>query len=39
MAYLDINPEYFRNELAVKFRSSYLWEKIFMGYGNSEKQY
>ena len=27
MAYLDINPEYFRNELTDKFRSPHLWNK------------
>ena len=27
MAYLDINPEYFRNELTDKFRSPHLWKK------------
>jgi len=27
MAYLDINPEYFRNELTDRFRSPHLWEK------------
>ena len=27
MAYLNINPEYFRNELTNKFRSPHLWKK------------
>lgn len=27
MEYLDINPDYFRNELADKFRSQHLWGK------------
>jgi N-acetyl sugar amidotransferase len=28
MDYLDINPDYFKNELADKFRSPHLWVKI-----------
>ena len=28
MEYLDINPEYFRNELTDKFRSPHLWTKV-----------
>ena len=28
MDYLDINPDYFKNELADKFRSPHLWKKI-----------
>jgi N-acetyl sugar amidotransferase len=28
MEYLDINPEYFRNELTDKYRSPHLWKKI-----------
>ena len=31
MAYLDINPEYFRNELTDKFRSPHLWGKTSNG--------
>ena len=31
MAYLNINPEYFRNELADKFRSPHLWGKTSNG--------
>jgi N-acetyl sugar amidotransferase len=27
MEYLDINPDYFKNELSDKFRSPHLWEK------------
>jgi len=27
MVYLDINPEYFRNELTDQFRSPHLWGK------------
>ena len=27
MAYLDINPDYFKNELTDRFRSPHLWEK------------
>ena len=28
MKYLDIDPDYFRNELTDKFRSPHLWEKV-----------
>jgi len=28
MSYLDIDPEYFKNELSDKFRSPHLWKKI-----------
>jgi N-acetyl sugar amidotransferase len=28
MEYLEINPEYFKNELADKFRSPHLWNKV-----------
>lgn len=28
MHYLDINPEFFKNELCDKFRSPHLWEKL-----------
>lgn len=28
MEYLDINPEYFKNELCDKFRSPHLWNKV-----------
>jgi hypothetical protein len=28
MEYLDIDPDYFINELTDKFRPSHLWEKV-----------
>ena len=31
MTYLDINPDYFRNELTDKFRSPHLWRKNTVG--------
>jgi len=31
MEYLEINPEYFKNELADKFRSPHLWLKNSAG--------